>query len=173
MLVKYTSGKRIYLGKKDAWGTRIKFVAALKSNERVSDKIRTTAGITSSSSLREKYIDKKLKRKHYLADYKRADQHQNRCKVKKLIVAKAVQKNSRDHARHKSGKLSPKEDCKSSVTKQTQKRKPAKPRPCINCKKVHAGRCQEPDFIKQSSGTKKKDELSDAAMDELFTDTLN
>ena len=53
------------------------------------------------------------------------------------------------------------------------KRKPANPRPCINCKKVHAGRCQEPDFIKQSSGKKKKDELSDAAMDELFADTLN
>ena len=90
--------------------------------------------------------------------------------MKKLITAKAVQKNSRDPARHKSEKLSPKEDCKSRVTKPKQKRKPAKPRQCTNCKEVHAGRCQEPDFKKQGSSKKKKDELSDAAIDELFAD---
>ena len=55
VLVKYTSGKRIYLGKKDAWSTLIKFVSDLKSSPRISDEIRIKAGITSISALREKY----------------------------------------------------------------------------------------------------------------------
>ena len=70
VLVKYTSGKRIYLGKKGAWSTRIKFVAALKSNPRISDEIRMKAGITTSSASREKRITQQLDRNSYKACYK-------------------------------------------------------------------------------------------------------
>ena len=90
--------------------------------------------------------------------------------MRKLITAKAVQKNSKDPARHKTEKLSPKEDCKSTVSKPTRKTNPSKPRMCTNCKKEHAGRCQQPDYKKKASGKKKKDDLSDTVMDELFAD---
>ena len=84
------------------------------------------------------------------------------------MSTKAVQKNSREPSRHKSEKLSPKEDCK-SLPKPTQKRKPAKPKKCSNCGEIHAGKCQQPIYKKNGRGEKRKEDVLDKnEVDALF-----
>jgi len=166
VLIKYTSGKRIYLGKRDSRSTRIYFVAALKSNPRISDEIRKLVGISSTLCLRERYIEKRPKRNSSKAEYKEGEKYLQRCKMRKVVTNKAIQKNSKEPSRHKLEKLLPKEDCKSP--KKPVKRKPSKPKKYTNCDKPHGGRYEEPIYKKKGRGKKTVDEQDNDAVAAMF-----
>ena len=126
------------------------------------------AGITTSSASREKPLTQRLDRNLYKACYKQGEKYLQRRKMRKLVSTKAVQKNSREPSRHKSEKLSPKEDCK-SLPKPTQKRKPAKPKKCSNCGEIHAGKYQQPMYKNNGRGKKTKgDVMNTNEVDALF-----
>ena len=46
VLVKFTCGKRIYFGRKDGWKVRCLYVAASKTNKRLTDSVRKGLGVS-------------------------------------------------------------------------------------------------------------------------------
>ena len=159
VLVKYTCGKRIYFGRKKGWKVRLLFTAASLSNNRVNDDVREHIGIGTSSIVREQQIEAALKEKQYQAEYKKTEKYKARRKAKKLVKCKQVVSNARNPARHKTGKLSPKENVKSATGKPATKNSAPKKRktPCPNCKQFHPGKCPEPDYSGKRSVKSKID----------------
>ena len=114
VLVKHTCGKRIFFGKKDVWYVKSIFVAAKMSNDRITDDVRAAMGVTVSPLVRENAIEADLNTKSYLKEYKSKDKYKTRRKQANLMSKIALQKNMRDPARHKTEKMSPKDNCKST-----------------------------------------------------------
>ena len=166
VLVKYTCGKRIYFGRKKGWKVRLLFTAASLSNNRVNDDVREHIGIGTSSIVREQRIEAALKEKQYQAEYKKTEKYKARRKAKKLVKCKQVVSNARNPARHKTGKLSPKENVKSATGKPATKNSAPKKRktPCPNCKQFHPGKCPEPDYSGKRSVKSKIDKGELAAL---------
>ena len=103
-----------------------------------------------------------LKKKKYLAAYKQSSKYKVRRKAKKLIKSKQVVSNTKNPARHKTGKLSPKEDVKCIVIQKSsdaKKKAGQKKRktPCANCKQFHPGLCPEPNYSKKRKLSSKVD----------------
>ncbi|KAL7536484.1 hypothetical protein ACHAXR_007193 [Thalassiosira sp. AJA248-18] len=160
-LVKYTCGKRIYFGRKDGWEVRCKFVAAKKSDARLTNKVRREMGVLSTSAVREQSITRLLKEKEYQAAYQQQEKCKARRKAKKLISSKTVVSNSKNPARHKTGKLSPKEVVKSTVNKTTEaSQNKRRKNPCPNCKGWHPGKCIEPEYKAKKKKVKTKFDAS-------------
>jgi len=168
VLVKYTCGKRIYFGRKDGWKVRCQFVAAKRSNGRITDDVRKGLGVTSTSAVRELSINKQLREKEYIRQYKQLPKVKERRKAKKLISSKNVVSNSKNAARHKTEKLSPKENVKSDAKKSSaQKQERKRKNPCPNCKGMHPGKCPEPDYKPKRKRIKTK--FNAAYMSSLFS----
>ncbi|EJK56195.1 hypothetical protein THAOC_23970, partial [Thalassiosira oceanica] len=165
VLVKYTSGKRVYLGKKDGWEVRLNFVAASKSNNRLTDEVRADLNIKETSFVREKSTNLKLKRKAYQAAYKKSEGCKKRRTLQKMGSKVALQANSKDPARHRSDKLKAKDIGKSTTSKGSAepRRKKTKKTKCSNCKDIHPGmNCPEPSYRPVKS-RKKPSKLCDPA----------
>ncbi|KAL7547979.1 hypothetical protein ACHAWF_017085 [Thalassiosira exigua] len=152
VLVKFTCGKRIYFGRKNGWRVRLLYAAAGRTEKRMTDKIRKRMGVTSTSYVREQRIAQELHRKAYQSAYQKTKKQQRRRKLKKLAKCKESVSNAKDPARHKSGKLSPKEAgvAKGKRTSVPRKRK----NPCPNCKGMHPGKCPEPEYKPKRKKTK-------------------
>ena len=167
-VIKFTSGKRIYFGRKDGWEIRVKFAAAKKSDPRMTNKVRNEMGITSTSAVREMATVTMLREQEYHAHYKRQEKYKERRKVKKLITSKVVMKNSKDPARHKTEKLSAKAVVKSKAKSSVDK--PAVPQKrktnCPNCKHMHPGKCPEPVYMS------KKKKIKSKLVDESYMSSL-
>ena len=86
------------------------YAAASQTNKRLNDKVRERMGVASTSYVREQRINKRLAKKSYNAKYRKSKKYKARRKAKKLIKASEVVKSSKNPARHKSEKLSAKED---------------------------------------------------------------
>ena len=105
-------------------------------------------GINSTSAVREKSTGEMSRAKEYNTKYFKGDKYKQRRKARKLISSKAVVSNSKNSARHKTGKLSPKENVKSTAKSAGTKKVAGTRRknPCPNCKQWHSGKCPEPDY---------------------------
>ena len=161
-LVKFTCGKRIYFGKKDGWKVRCLYNAASISDKRITDKVRDGLGVSSTSVVREQRIEDQLRRQAYIAQHKLSERYVERRSLKKLAKCKEVAANAKNPSRHKTGKLSPKEDCKSTEAKPAQPKK--RKNPCTNCNGWHPGRCPEPRY----KGRRKKSKIDKAYIESLF-----
>ena len=114
-LVKHTCGKQVFFGKKDVWYVKKAYwLPAKLSNDRITDDVRAAMSVTVSPLVRENAIEADLKKKAYLKDYKSKDKYKNCRKQASLMSKIASQKNMRDPARHKTEKMSPKDNCKST-----------------------------------------------------------
>jgi len=158
ILVKHTCGKRIYFGRKDVWYVKSLFAAAKIGNFRITDDVRAAMGVADSPLVRENAIEAELKEKKYNTAYKKTEKCKTRRKQQKFVTKLALQKNATDPARHKTEKMSSKEDCrstgkaKSTTTGKTKKRKT----PCTNCKEWHPGKCPEPNYRMPTKSRKKQ-----------------
>jgi DNA-binding PadR family transcriptional regulator len=126
VLSKWTHGKRNYHGRTDSWECNQLYVAITINNDdadEIEDKIRKLTGAHFSPSLREEGKATRKKRKIYHRNNKRKEEVKKRRAAAKIISTRNAVKNSKAPARHKSDKLSPKDDCKSNK----EKKKPAKP----------------------------------------------
>ncbi|KAL7524082.1 hypothetical protein ACHAXR_000425, partial [Thalassiosira sp. AJA248-18] len=75
--------------------------------------------------------------------------------------SKTVVSNSKNPARHKTGKLSPKEVVKSTVKKTTEaNQNKRRKNPCPNCKGWHPGKCIEPEYKAKKKKVKTKFDAS-------------
>ena len=117
-------------------------------------------GVSSTSIVRETRVAKAAERKEYEAEYRRKDHVKARRALRKLAKCQEVQTNSKNPARHKSGKLSPKENGSTSTSKTTGKRNK---NPCNNCRGWHDGKCPEPQYrsSKRRKCTVNKQEIAD------------
>ena len=124
------------------------YAAASQTNKRLNDKVRERMGVASTSYVREQRINKRLAKKSYNATYRKSKKYKARRKAKKLIKASEVVKSSKNPARHKSEKLSAKEDVKAAAGGAKKKASGQRKRktPCPNCKRFHPGKCPEPNY---------------------------
>ena len=122
------------------------YAAASQTNKRLNDKVRKQMGVVSTSYVRKQRIEKRLAKKSYKAKYQQSNKATVRRKAKKLIKASEVVGNSKNPARHKTEKLSSKEDVKAKAGGAKKKVSGPKKRknPCPNCKRFHPGKCPEP-----------------------------
>lgn len=164
VLVKYTCGKRVYFGKKNGWKVRLKFVAASKSDNRITDKIRHEMGVSSTSVVREERITKANKRKQYYSDYKKQDKYKDRRSHSKQVKCKQVKANASNPSAHKKDKLSPKEDVHIEEPAAKSKTKKRNKNPCSNCGDFHPGKCPEPKY----RASRKKSKIDKKHIASLF-----
>ena len=88
---------------------------------------------------------------------KKSEQVKKRRKKAKIASTSKAVKNSKASARHKSDKLSPKDDCRSNKGTNPATKKPATRKRrtrCKNCNSLHNGPCEEPSYVNASTGTK-------------------
>ena len=112
----------------------MKFVAAKKSDPRVSDKVWNEMDVVSDSTVREMATSIMLKHKEHHAGHKKLDNRKEHRKMKKLISSKSCMTNSKDLARHEAEKLPAKE-----VTKSKEKINVSKPHVAQKRKTIFPG----------------------------------
>ena len=148
MLAKYSHGKRIYFGQTDSWKVYQLLVAGLRSDDNFEDKILAHAGIA-SSYVRDVSTAKLVKKKQYHRDRKKTEKYKRRRKLGQYAKVRNAVKNSTAAARHRPNKQSPVNSCKNKrpLANQPQKKVTRKRKAkCQNCKVVHTGSCEEPDY---------------------------
>mmetsp|Transcript_26452 Transcript_26452/g.43653 ORF Transcript_26452/g.43653 Transcript_26452/m.43653 type:complete len:337 (-) Transcript_26452:8-1018(-) len=158
---KYTHGKRLYLGRSDSFEVIQLYVAMTINNDKVAmeNKIRKILGVTFESSLRDVATTKSAQVKDYHRQNKKSEAVIERRKKSKIASTKKSAKNSKAPKRHKTDKLSPKEDCRSNKAAAKPKATTRK-RKCRNCGKFHNGECQEPTYDKEKDAAAKKKKKS-------------
>lgn len=163
---KHSEGKRLYQGRSNTFKSNAYYVASTINNNKhdIENRIRERTGVTNSSTVREEAYKKDQKRKEYHQEVHRKEQTKKRRKKAKIASTSKAVKNSKATARHKSDKLSPKNECKSNVAKKKQAaKKPSakkRKRKCTNCKLFHNGECEEPTYSNDSKKKVKKTKIS-------------
>ena len=148
MLTEYSHGKHMYFGQSDLWQVYQLLVAGLRTDDGFEDKIQASAGIA-SSFVRDVITGKAIARKEYHRKRKKTEEVKHRRKLASYSKVRNAVKNSTAKARHKPNKQTPLDACKSkSVKSKPTQKAPTKKRKakCPNCKLVHAGSCEEPEY---------------------------
>jgi ribosomal protein S27AE len=151
------------------------FVAAKMSNSRVTDTMRERSGIMVSNYVREQSINTELKRKAQKKAVKSKEHYINRRKKTSVIKAVKGAKSKKEPSRHKSEKLSPKEDCKYYATDNAEGKKKvtAKRNICSNCGQSHAdNECPEPKYTKKQKIAARRTNEGDNWFKETFASCL-
>jgi hypothetical protein len=159
-LVKYTEGKRLNFSQSDSWAVIQQFVIGLKSNDNYTTEILNRVGGTDSKT-RQQSLKSIKDHKALLAERKKAPENKARRKASRSLALKRMNVESAKKEAHKSGKMDPREDGKSSVVaepaSETKGRKRKRPQ-CQNCGDVgHTARtCPEPRYDNKKPKTRKK-----------------
>ena len=166
MLTKYTHGKRINYGQTDSWAVFGLYVAGKKSDDRFEDKVQQCAGIQ-SSYVRDSQIDKSIAVKENHREREKREDVKERQKVRQMAKIKECQKNMRVAGRHRPNSLSPKDNCKSTNTGLTTKKKRRTRCKNPNCGLLHnsADECQWPKLdsheVKSKRMTKRQKKIEE------------
>jgi hypothetical protein len=153
VMTKHSQGKRLAQGRSNTWKVIGLYAAATINNDKhaIENKIRERTGVRTSSTVREESCRKHYKRKEYQKNMKQTDKVKRQRKKAKIASTSKAVKNMKAPARHKSDKLSPKDDCKSSTAKKSAPKTPAtkRKRKCKNCQTFHLGQCEEPTYVEE------------------------
>ena len=155
VLDNYSHGKRMYFGRTDSWEVCQLFVAGLKSNDNVEEKIQAHARIK-SSVMKDIAITKITKEKEHHRARKKSEKCKSRRKISKFAKANAVIKNSAANGRNKPNKLLPTASGQSKLCEKKPTQKRNKAEKCSNCGMHHAGECVDPLFPGKKGNNKKK-----------------
>ena len=127
MLVKYSHGKRIFLGQTDSWEVYQILVAGKKTDHRFADKVQNYHGII-SSHVRDTNTEKLINKKRLDRERTKGDRYKQRRKVRQYAKLKDTVKNKLAPDSHRPNKLSPKDTCQSQDKVTGNAKKPtAKP----------------------------------------------
>ena len=167
IMVKYTEGKRRFLGQSDSLEVLVQFVAGIKSGVDMGSSIMEELGVHSMQQQRAKHHEKKMQRRERDRKQKSTDKYHERRIASKQMKANQMAKDDKSKNKHASDKLHPTENCRSNRASAPT----PKPRRCGNCHQFghFAPNCPEPARTAlQKSRPKKRGQKRDQSVEEVF-----